>query len=237
MNTSSRLLARARSWEIVDEPLASLDELLRRSGMGVNAPALNRDREPGELVRGDAALGRLVRVAADDELAGRVVLQRLLPGISGIARRRGSFMVEHLAAVDDLLPSAWSVIRSYPIDRRAHHVAANLLRDCEYDAFRRFERRTLVHDYVGSGWFDRAVEEHERCQEPMIELLEVVRLARNRSGFDAATLERDVALLTMLLTGATLNELAEQLHVSERTVRSRRDAMLHRLRAAAAVAA
>ncbi|MEO6156098.1 MAG: hypothetical protein ABIQ39_00550, partial [Ilumatobacteraceae bacterium] len=111
----------------------------------------------GDAVPGDTVLGQLVEFARTDPLAGRVVLQRLLPGLSAIARRRGTHMREHLEAFDELLSAAWSVISNFPVERRRHHVAASLLRDCEYHAFRRDHRRAVVHDYSDGHDFDRAM--------------------------------------------------------------------------------
>ena len=78
-------------------------------------------------------LVRLVEIARTDELASRVVLQRVLPGLLAVVRRRrrpgrdGSF--------EELIGAAWLAIRSCRTDRRPPHVAANLVRDAAYRAF------------------------------------------------------------------------------------------------------
>ena len=65
-----------------DVPFADLDELLALAGHGTaRTPEAN------------AVLGRLVDVAHVDELASRVVVQRLLPGLLAIVRRRGASTV------------------------------------------------------------------------------------------------------------------------------------------------
>ena len=67
-----------------------------------------------ERVPGDRALAALAAAAAHDELAARVVLQRLLPGLSSIARRRSRSVEEHLVHTDELLGAAWTVILPKP---------------------------------------------------------------------------------------------------------------------------
>src|SRR5688572_30506938 len=70
-----RCIARARTWAVTDRPFADLDELLTLAGNRVPpTPAT------------DEVLARLVTVARDDDLAARVVLQRILPGLLATAR-------------------------------------------------------------------------------------------------------------------------------------------------------
>ncbi|HEY0240585.1 MAG TPA: hypothetical protein VGC37_18290 [Friedmanniella sp.] len=85
----------------------------------------------------DAVLGHLLaESAAGDPLAGRVVLQALLPKVVRMAS------VDPLAAVDDYLTAMWCVIAVYPLERRPASIAANLALDT-LKAVRR-ERRPAV---------------------------------------------------------------------------------------------
>ncbi len=177
----------------------------------------------------DSVLLALVTIAGSDELAARVVLQRLLPGLSAIARRHGRCMEEHLLAFDELLSVAWWVIRRFPVERRRRHIAASLLRDCEHQAFRREHRRLLVHEYTPPELLDRAIELDTVDQEPLLEVLELIGEARMHHLHDG-----DLELLGALLGAGLLREAAAELRVSVRTVRNHRNAVVHRLRAALA---
>ncbi|MEO5723853.1 MAG: hypothetical protein ABIQ39_06760, partial [Ilumatobacteraceae bacterium] len=66
-------------------------------------------------------------------------------------------------------------------------------------------------------------------REPLLELLEVIAAASQ-----GQLVEGDLELLKVLIGGASANAMARQLRVSPRTVRNRRDAVVHRLRAAVA---
>jgi hypothetical protein len=121
------------------------------------------------------------------------------------------------------------VIRQFPVERRRQHIAASLLRDCEHQAFRREQRRLLIHEYTDSDRLDRVIEVGEVATEPLFEVLEVIGAARLHH-----LREGDVELLAVLLSGRLLRDAAAELRVSVRTVRNHRDAVVHRLRAAVA---
>ena len=88
-----------------------------------------------ERIPGDRVLAALVVAARTDPLAARVVLQRLLPGISALARRRSRCMDEHMRNTDEAVAAAWSVICTHPVERRPDWVASNLLRSVDYHTF------------------------------------------------------------------------------------------------------
>lgn len=126
-----RTVAHANSWGLPGEPIHHLDEMIDRAGYG-------QDLKSEEC---DAYMSQLAAVAKTDELACRIVIQRILPGIIAVSLRRGR-IVEGGApqALDDMLSAAWVIIRNFPIDRRPRRVAANVLRDMEYLAFVRDTR-------------------------------------------------------------------------------------------------
>jgi DNA-directed RNA polymerase specialized sigma24 family protein len=82
-----------------------------------------------DLDRKDAILVFLLERARADELAGRTVLEAILPGLKRLA---GS--VFHEVGDEDELSSlllwcAWEEIRAFPLERRRTRIAANLLLD------------------------------------------------------------------------------------------------------------
>ncbi|MBM3800394.1 MAG: hypothetical protein FJW18_10005 [Actinobacteria bacterium] len=126
-----RNVLRANTWNLPGEPVRHLDEVLDRSGYAQDVKS----------VECDAYLSQLSALAKTDELACRIVVQRILPGIIAVAIRRGRIIDGGAPqALDDMVSAAWVVIRNYPIDRRPYCVAANMLRDIEYLAFVRDTR-------------------------------------------------------------------------------------------------
>lgn len=71
--------------------------------------------------RDDAVLGALLQECrSGDDLAGRVVLQALLPGMVRMAGRDRS------ADLSDYVGQLWCRIRTYPLERRPRRIANNL---------------------------------------------------------------------------------------------------------------
>lgn len=176
---------------------------------------------------GNELVARLLAAARHDEVAARVVLQRLLPGLISRSRCWGPRRVGgSTEAFDELVSAAWGVIREFPFERRPRHLIANLLRDSEYTAFRRNTRRLLVHEFTEPRSLDTAVE-YQAEIEPILELADIIAEARTHSLTD-----HDLELLTMLANGVSPAEVAKQLHISERTLRYHREAAVGRLREA-----
>jgi hypothetical protein len=142
------------------DPVLSLDREWQQLARGV-VPARLRlwaEREPAlapfvdparlvEFVRGSASsamkdelLRPLVRLAVDDPLAARVVLQVLLPGLKRIAGRALHDLSERDELWELLLAHAWERIRRYPLARRPRHIAANVLLDTLMRTMRELER-------------------------------------------------------------------------------------------------
>lgn len=227
------VLHRASGWGL-GVPFHSLDDIVMATGFCVRT---GRDQPdvadaaapaPADHHAANAVLARLLVSARTDDVAARVVLQRLLPGLVGRARRWGAHRAGgSFDAFDELLSAAWMVIREFPVERRPHHLAANLLRDSEARAFGRSVRRLLVHELTEPNRLDLPVE--LAPTEPADELAEVVACA-------GALSEHDLRLLELLVQGLSQAEMAALLSVSERTVRNHRDAMVHRLRSAAMAA-
>jgi hypothetical protein len=219
-------LADVNAWRLPCGPVEHLDQLLWQAGYG--RPV---DDEPG-----DRLLAVLVHRAAADELAARIVLHRILPGLIRTALRRGRIVDGGpAAAFAELVSAAWLTIRTFPIDRRGHCVAANILRDAEYQTFVRAARRATREVEVGD--IEAAVGEVPDTEVDVDpgarrEWGELVAWARRR-GVDAGQLD----LLVRMARGQSSREIAKALACTDRTVRNRRDAALAAMRQAYARAA
>jgi hypothetical protein len=131
ISTQPRTLRTINRWDLPGGPINHLDEVLLRAGYGIDTSYENCD----------AFLFALVKRAAHDELAARIVLQRILPPLIAIAGRRGHIVHGGFnAAFNEILGQAWILIRQYPVDRRPAKIASNLVRDTEYFAFVRNNR-------------------------------------------------------------------------------------------------
>jgi DNA-directed RNA polymerase specialized sigma24 family protein len=156
----------------------------------------------------------------------------MLPGLSACAKRYSRTFDAQLDALDELLSEAWSVIRSFPIERRDRYVIKNLLRDCEYRAFLKPKRRMLVHELTDPITFeDAAATVAESPLEQLRTLVDLLQRARATGMSDA-----DLALVTTLLNTSSVKEAAATLAVTDRTVRNRRRAVVRQLRALSDVA-
>ena len=215
------VLTKATAWQLTPRALGSLDELLVLTGLGV-------DSADGS---SDEAMRRLVELARHDDLAARVVLQRMLPGLSACAKRYSVSFDSQLDAFDELLSEAWGVIRSFPIEQRDRYVIKNLLRDCEYRAFLKSRRRKLVHQLTDPADLDVTISASEPAIEPLATIIELLGRARL-----AGMSEADVTLVTTLLNTSTVKQAAAVLNVTDRTIRNRRQAVVRQLQALATVA-
>lgn len=213
------VLRRAAAWQL-GVPFRSLDDLAVAAGL--RRSFRQRPTAPaGSGPSPDAVLRHLVALARHDDLAARVVLQRMMPGLIAAARRWARRPEGGAMALEEVVTAAWQVVRTYPLERRPHHLAASLLRDAEYHAFVRPYRATVVPELHPTDHFDRPVH-HD---DPVETLAELVAVARCTS-----LTPRDEQLLALLLDGATPPQIAHEMEVSVRTVTNLRDALVHRLR-------
>ncbi len=161
----------------------------------------------------EAVLRRLVIRAADDELAARIVLQRVLPGLLALVRRRqsrlGDDMLEHLVA------AAWIAIRTFAPSRRPACMAAALISQADHACFCRPGRRMST----GEVTFDPARVTgmpDERRISACEELAGVIADGR-AAGIPIA----DLDLVQRLLRTGSPGQVARDLHVTTRTIRNR----------------
>jgi DNA-directed RNA polymerase specialized sigma24 family protein len=208
-------LAAARGWHLVDGPITSLDDVLVAVGLGTR-------HDP----QGNERLRRLVTLAPHDDLAARAVLQRILPNLSAVARRhhagRSPGHPEVLELLEDLVATAWTVIRTYDPGRHPSSVAEALADDCRLRVLRAGARRRWTVEYVPSRQLDRSA--HDPV-EPIAELCNLLVDAR-RAGLS----DDDLAFVRTYVSAGTTRDVAAALQVTERTVRNRRDAVVARLR-------
>ena len=103
-------------------------------------------RYDADLDAKDAALAALLRCAQTEPLAGRIILQALLPGLKRLAQPLIRSARAREEVWSTLLAAAWERIYSYPLLRRPQRIAANLLLDSRL-ALRK--ERELVRKHVG----------------------------------------------------------------------------------------
>jgi DNA-directed RNA polymerase specialized sigma24 family protein len=147
-----RLAERLKRWRELEPALgpfahpAALIGYLRRS-------------ERGE--RQDAVLRALLRRAHDDSLAASVVLQAMLPGLKSRVARILLDAAEREEIWSLVLARGWERIRTYPVARLPHQVAANLLLSCVRDALEALGReRELAHRHAGAPPVELPADEH-----------------------------------------------------------------------------
>lgn len=202
-------LRAADRWRLLDHPVTDLDQVLRAVGYETAPSGAAENR-----------LRRLVAIAAHDDLAGRVVVQRLVPGLLAVVRRRRR--AEGGDTFDELLGAAWVAIRTFNTERRPSCLAAALITDADYRAFRAPARRRAhdTHPLADVGHLP-----DDRDPHPIDELVELFAAARA-----AGIADDDLDLLRQLIAVPTARELAARLRVTPRTIRNRRDRITDRLR-------
>jgi hypothetical protein len=200
-----RLVARARSWHVTSVPFVDLDELLLLAGYRV-APT----EEANEVLR------RLVEVAHHDELAARIVMRRLLPGLMAIARRHRRWD-DRDRSLEELIGAAWLAILACRTDRSPDRVACTIVRDAAYRAFTA-PRRRLSSTEV-------SVDPHTLDDTPApVVVTPCEELAELLTDAREAGVERfDLDLVRDLVRVGSPRLVAAERKVTPRTVRNHRD--------------
>lgn len=204
----------AAAWGITDPAPVSLDEVLRAVGAG------------GDLSRAaDERLRHLVSIARDDDLAARVVIERLTPGLLKLAGKYRGAGDEF----EDLLAAAWIAIRTYNPTRRPSNIAVALLSDAEYAAYRRSFRRKEHTDRPASLPDQLAALDDRHPADELADVLDDAVAA----GLPAA----DADLVRRLVMCGSTEVLARELDVTSRTIRNRRARAIAAVRELTAVGA
>jgi hypothetical protein len=166
-------------------------------------------------------LAALIRRADTDDLAARVVLQALVPGLVNVTKRLGKRRLD-----DDLqaqvVTEAIERIRHYPLTRRPRAIAANVVQDVLGRIYR-------IQDNDSSPPVDDVGSE-EAPADPSVEVFELVEqaLAAGRLGRCHAEL-----LLSVAIGDDTLRDRAAREGVSYAAIHERWRRARNRLRAAA----
>lgn len=195
----------------------------------VDATSRSNPTKRPELVLGeadaDSALAALVTLARHDELAGRLVVQRILPGVISRAKRWGDHQPDE--AIDVAIGACWIAVAAYDPERRPRNIAAALVSDVIWIAFRQQSRRRAASEMP----IDTAVLGGHPAPDPdvhpIVALAETVRAAE-AAGVDRAHLD----LVRDLARAGSPSELARRRCVTPRTIRNRRDAARDQIRAA-----
>jgi len=199
-------IKRCNGWGLPGKPVKNLDDVLVRAGFNTGFADS----------KGDRYLLLLVECAKRDELAARIVLQRILPPLLSVGYRRGRIVQGGASeAITDTLSHAWELIRTYPIERRPNKVASNLVRDAEYFAFVRNSRRqTLKFELKHSPDLERFAEpSRERTAKDEIDkvLIDAEKLG---------LLPKYLEILRRLADGESYESIAKHHGVAVRTVRT-----------------
>lgn len=208
------LLDRVCTWGF--GPIADLDDLLALSGL---------DRSP--VPSHDHALRRLVEIARTDDLAARVVVQRLLPGLLTVVAKRGRW--GHRTGgdpLDELLGVTWVVVRTFDLARRPASLAGALVCDAEYRVFRAPYRRRRP-DPIDPTTLELGADGPD-APDPADELRELLVDAQV-----AGVPRSDLELAERLITCPSTEAVAATLGVTGRTIRNRRKRLTDQLRAVA----
>jgi hypothetical protein len=192
---------RLASWAAAEPDLA---------GFACPRALVDHIRQPGHPEHSDRLLATLTRVAATDPAAARVALQALIPGLRRVATSLRT--LDDPADIDAaVVAHAFERIRTYPLDTRPAHIAANIVRDTRKRVLR--AHTTPRHEVL--------TDVREQAPQPCAgeELLRLVHQAVHdgRVGADGAWL-----IIRTRVHGDTLDNLATTLGQTFEAVRKRR---------------
>jgi len=207
------LLARALpQWRIRARPLRRFESARR----------LLRFLHAAAPAQSDQLLLALLRLAREDRLAGRFVLQAILPALRSQARRLAHDAARRDEVWELLLFFAWEAICSYPLEQRRKRVAANLVLQVLHDTTRELQRERAERQNCPP------VEQLDRIQPPSDRDLTSGQPAGPdgllAAGVGAGVIaERDAELiLETRVDGVDLQALASSLCVPYATLLKRR---------------
>lgn len=176
---------------------------------------------------GERLLRELVRLAPDDQLAGRIVVQRLLPGVLAAAKRYAR-LCNHDDPIAEAVGALWISILSFDGERRRGPVAASIISDTMFAAFRRRLRLRSTDEQPTE---PHSFDDHEALAPgcPFVELATIVREAR-LCGVPTS----DLDLLRHLVRAESTGRVAHERRVTPRTIRNHRSRAISRVREAIA---
>ena len=179
----------------------------------------------------DKVMLRLVEVAQTDQLAGRIVIQRLLPGL--ISRSAGYWdSRDRVDPIEIAIPAAWVALRTFDLSARRRHIASSILNDAIFHAFRQPLRRASATEITRSPDSFTVTPAPEGPSGPAEELANVVNEAQA-----AGVPTYDLDLLRHLVRAESPSRTARERNVTPRTIRNHRDRAIGKVRQALAIAA
>lgn len=175
---------------------------------------------------GDEILRCLIALAPAEELAGRIVLQRILPGLISRARSWDGRARSDVAC-DVVIGAAWVAIRTFDVRARSLHVAPALIADALWVGFRRGARKKVEQEIPvpDSVLMAQPAPPHEISP---IEAFAGTLRAAHRAGVPGADLE----LMRRIVVDGTQSTAARNCAVTVRTIRNRRDSATWKIRRA-----
>lgn len=251
--TRRTAVCRARNWSVTAVHFDDLDELLTLTGYRSFASYHASRGSAGRSLSSSAeecneVTGRLLAVAATDDLAARILLQRMLPGLVALARRAGhrpgsgrgdergnergtgrtgSESGDQVGVIDDLLAAAWTAIRGWNPTRSSRVYVAALLSDAWYVAVRRpLRRRRLAEGSFDPQWIDERLAAPSARPAPFSELIELLGAAQAAGVLDAHELAAIAASINPADPGAPDGSR----QVGARMMRYRRAAAIAKVR-------
>jgi len=176
-------------------------------------------------VEKDRVLAALLRLARTEPLAGRVVLQAMLPALKVLAAeflrrdpdREGEPALEREELWQVLFLSMLERIKAYPLDDRPRRIAANLRWDTKHAVLAELDRTRVAHHELPK---DEPLEPIEESAPYTAEDVEAP-LRRAVAARAISHAEADM-LLWVDVDGVPLREAAERLGISYNAAKHRR---------------
>lgn len=227
LRTTRRSITTARSW-CVDDPRHPLARLTAEvDDLGDIVAATHRGvGQPGE---GDEILLRLIELSRHDHLAGRLIIQRLLPGLAARSAHYWDFC-ERVDPVELVVPGAWLAIGGYDVEHRRRNVAPALISDAVFQTFRRPLRQRASSEIIRSAQTFADTSVGEPDMPALVELAEVITEARR-----AGVATHDIDLIRELVRVGSTSAVAAQHELTPRTIRNRRNRAVTHIRDAIGV--
>ncbi|MGD9793829.1 MAG: hypothetical protein AB7V43_10145 [Acidimicrobiia bacterium] len=129
-----------RLWAVDDSALRrfdDLDEMVRFA------------RTPGHPAESDEVLASLARLSVSDALAARALLQAVLYALVPLSVRFRTSIKEADETAAMVVAAAYERIRTYPMDRRPQHIAANIILDTQQGVSRTVCRPRVTEVAMG----------------------------------------------------------------------------------------
>lgn len=216
-----RSIRTVRGWAASEPDLSVGDLFARVSDLDQILEVTRTD----PLDRADRVLLQLVARARTEELAGRILLQRLLPPIISHSQRYGA-LDRNVEGIDHAVGAVWIVIQRYDVVHRVRHVAAALVSDAMWEAFRRqARRRSDAEVAVPLTTFDER-RAHDSPADGLVELASALRDAAQ-----AGVPDEHVDLMRDLAAADSAESIARARGVTTRTIRNRRARAIAKIRA------